>query len=337
MTLLRMGRATEAEVDMQAGAYLEARAPGGAYAVDRSIQRLQGRDRLALEKVRRRVRFEVEQKRRAETAQRFEQTQRREAEVLRVERRPTYDEAVQLAGGDNSAGQTETPATTSDAAIAAGGPTAPGQDLPPPVDTTTADAPPTTDVAENANDDPFATGSDDPFAPGTTVASSAPAAVPPAETVEAVEVGEKVGGTKLLGIIGGIFSGVAENNLPDQLPMVGGIPSIGGGSAPPVSIPSDEADPFGGDPFGGDAAPVAEPPGSTQAPPPVIPPPATTDDDPFGGADPFGGNEPMPPANDPFGAGDTAPADDNNPFGAGNSDASAEEADPFGGADDPFN
>lgn len=314
MTLLRMGRDVEAEADMEAGAHLEARAPSGAYAVDRSIERLQGRDRLALEKVRRRVRFEVEQQRRAEMAQRFEQTQRREAEVLRLERRPTYDEAVQLAGGSDRSGPgndaPQSPADTPDQ-----------EKLP--ADTATVDAPSTADAAGNANEDPFASETTD--APDETAAAPA------------VEVGQKVEGTKLLEIIGGIFGEVVEKNLPQTPPIPGGMPPFGPGAGPPGAVPLGEGDPFGGDPFGG-AEPTAEPPQSGQVPAP------TTEDDPFGGADPFGGNDAAPQEDDPFGAGAAAPDGGSNPPDAGGGESPPKEEDnpfgkddPFGNADDPFN
>jgi hypothetical protein len=291
--------------------------------VDRSIQRLQGRDRLALEKVRRQVRFQVEQERRAEMAERYEQVQRSEAGALRIEPRPTYDEVVQPAAGAEvpfSPGASTAPVTEEAPAVDLN---APAQEAPSPVEQPAAGPPPTVEPPADA---PADGAGEDPFSPS-------PAGNPFGETPDAageanapdpnVKVGQKVEGSKLLGILGNIFGDVVESAgdavtsaLP-QPPMSGGVP-FGAGAAPPAGEPFGAGDPFGG-----------------IAPPAAAPPPADANDPFGGGEDPFGGlNQ---DAANPPGTDAAAPAEENDPAGGDDGDAPSDEADPLGPAADPFN
>ena len=237
MTLLRMGRQPEAEADMQAGAYLEARAPSGAYDVDRSIQRIQGRNRLLLEKVRRQVRFEVAQQRREQQSLRYEQTRRREEEVLRQQRPEAYDEAVQPAGGAETAMPPAGVLAPPSAATPPQG-RPPAATLPAPGDTPPTPQPPTAQppVAQPPAAQPPA---------GTGPAEAPPADeqpaddffTPPAEPAETEEAVDPFGGA---------FGEQPETEPPSDTPddPFGG----GFGEQPADDAASDptEADPFGG-------------------------------------------------------------------------------------------
>lgn len=83
MANLRMGYQGEARSDMSLGAQLESRDPSYSRAVGRSLQRVQGRDRMMLEQERQKARVNAYAVRKARERQRYEALQRREQDVLR--------------------------------------------------------------------------------------------------------------------------------------------------------------------------------------------------------------------------------------------------------------
>ncbi len=97
LAALRLGRLDEAEADFSAGADLEARALGG-WPVSRSLERIQGHDRLRLERHRVRARVAALQLDRAAAAERYSGIEDAQPNVLRS-RRPT---ALPAPAGDAS-------------------------------------------------------------------------------------------------------------------------------------------------------------------------------------------------------------------------------------------
>jgi len=136
LALLQQGRDDEAVADMQEGALLESGGPGGI-VVGRSLERVQGRHRLMLERYRRRALIEQQARDQRRIEQRYTDMIESEPERLR-QRRP---EAFVPPAQTGSAAPTPAPQT------------------PPPT------TPPTTPPA-TTNDDPFATPADEPMNDG---------------------------------------------------------------------------------------------------------------------------------------------------------------------------
>lgn len=86
LAALRLGRLDEAEADFSEGAELEARSLGG-WPVSRSLERVQGHDRLRLERHRVRARVAALERDRAAERQRYSAIEEAQPEVLR-RRRP---------------------------------------------------------------------------------------------------------------------------------------------------------------------------------------------------------------------------------------------------------
>ena len=82
LAALRLGRLDEAEADFSEGADLEARALGG-WPVSRSLERVQGHDRLRLERHRVRARVAALQRDRAAERERYSGIEDAQPEVLR--------------------------------------------------------------------------------------------------------------------------------------------------------------------------------------------------------------------------------------------------------------
>ena len=80
---LRLGRSEAAKVDMVRGAWLEVEDVDGYYPVDLSLERIQGRDRLLLEKYRQQARIDAALQDKARQRKRYESLRRREEHVLR--------------------------------------------------------------------------------------------------------------------------------------------------------------------------------------------------------------------------------------------------------------
>lgn len=130
LAALKLGRLDEAEADFSTGAMKETEAAGD-WGVSRSLERVQGHDRLALERHRIRGRVAGLEQRRQAVERRYSQIESRQSEVLR-QRRPegiAADPALKFggeevpanpAGPDVSAEEMPAPAATdSDPADAA--------------------------------------------------------------------------------------------------------------------------------------------------------------------------------------------------------------------------
>ena len=169
----RLGRLDEAEADFTDGAELESRAIG-SWSVSRSLERVQGHDRIQLERHRVRARVAAVQRERAAARERFIDSRAAEPEVLR-RRRPAA-----------------LPAPAADAANPFADQPAAGADS---VERPTAPAPepaPAGEQLEPAMELPSSTSAEAPAAvPADVPAEPAPPAAEPdapaAETVPAAE------------------------------------------------------------------------------------------------------------------------------------------------------
>lgn len=151
LAALQLGRLDEAEADFSEGAELEARGLG-AWPVGRSLERIQGVDRLRLERHRVRARLAAMQESREAAVRRYSEIEDAQDDVLR-RRRP-----VPSAGrrdGDNVFEDVPQPAAPVESIPE---PAAPAADQPPAEDPAPAEAP----AAEAA--DPFGAGGAAPAA-----------------------------------------------------------------------------------------------------------------------------------------------------------------------------
>ena len=156
LAMLEQGREDEAVADMQEGALLESGGPGGI-VVGRSLERVQGRNRLMLERYRRRALIEQQARDQRRIEQRYTDLIESEPERLR-QRRP--ETLLPPTGSPPPADAPVTPATPAPAAGSDdpfGDPAAPAGD--PPME---------------GSDDPFATPSDDPFGVDSPAAGDDP-------------------------------------------------------------------------------------------------------------------------------------------------------------------
>jgi hypothetical protein len=155
LSRLQLGRDGDARADLEAGAAAEARQPN-RYATGSALQRVQGRERLLLEQYRRQAREEYALQRAEVARARYEQTVRREADVLRHQVAVPLDglvpaeQARSLLGAPPVAGPNLTPAAS--VAPAATAATAPPAAAAPASPAAAATAPP----AAKAADHPFA-------------------------------------------------------------------------------------------------------------------------------------------------------------------------------------
>ncbi len=83
MARLRQGRRADAAADLSLGADLEVRDTQGLYPVGRSLERIQGQQRLIIESHRRRAQTVAFRQRQQRSRLRYESLQRREEDVLR--------------------------------------------------------------------------------------------------------------------------------------------------------------------------------------------------------------------------------------------------------------
>lgn len=156
LAMLEQGREDEAVADMQEGALLESGGPGGI-VVGRSLERVQGRNRLMLERYRRRALIEQQARDQRRIEQRYTDLIESEPERLR-QRRP--ESFLPPTGSPAPAVAPVTPATPAPAA-ASGDPFG-------------APAAPAGEPAMEGSDDPFATPSDDPFGGNTPATGTDP-------------------------------------------------------------------------------------------------------------------------------------------------------------------
>ena len=338
LALSSLGRAEEAQADFEAGAQLEV-SGGEQYAIGKSLERVQGTQRLAIERVRKIARIRYQQEQLAKSKKYYQEKRIVDEPTLDNQPDPTaaskaveglVDPTAEVEGGDPFGGEgglgVGAPTVVANPKAIGGGPAV----------TETGEADPfgTEEPAVPAgDDDPFGGAEPAPPAGGDPFGGAEPA--PPAG-------GDPFGGAEPAPPAGGDPFGGAEpagedGGVVDA--VIGGVgAAIEGAGAPDDRDPFDDTDEpkeappaIGGDPFGG----VEEPPAGG---------------DPFGGAepeppaggDPFGGAEPEPPAGgDPFGGAEPEPPAGNDPFGGAEPAAPAPD-DPFGGdgeapaADDPF-
>jgi tetratricopeptide (TPR) repeat protein len=149
LAMLQQGREDEAVADMQEGALLESAGPG-SIVVGRSLERVQGRHRLMLERYRRRALIEQQARDQRRIEQRYTDLIESEPERLR-QRRP--EPLVAPATGSTSTPSSVTP--NSPPAVPANAADDPFSTPVQPADDTPMD--------DASGDDPFAAPGDDPF------------------------------------------------------------------------------------------------------------------------------------------------------------------------------
>jgi len=94
----RLGRPDEAILDHKKGAELEASGTQRIYPVGRSLERVQGKERLTLERYRRVARLTIRTRNLKAAAARYESIQRGEADVLRNPNRELPANAAEMVG-----------------------------------------------------------------------------------------------------------------------------------------------------------------------------------------------------------------------------------------------
>ena len=106
MIYMKSGRKFQAEYDMRVGATFEAQDPGSRYLIGKSLQRVQGQGRRALEKFRRQARLERVQQMRSQAVQRYEQLENREKAILHKDK-PVELETLLGPQSENNSPRTE--------------------------------------------------------------------------------------------------------------------------------------------------------------------------------------------------------------------------------------
>jgi hypothetical protein len=319
LALTKLGRADQAEQDFMEGARMEISDEEMLYPIGRSLERVQGADRMMLEDTRRQARVEKRMREVEREKARFEQFERSQANVVRDPDAGEIEEPDDFGGPEEPMDPTEP-----EDAFGGPGETTGGVEEPADggaIDDPTAGGGAIDPIGGATTPDDAGDGLSDPFAGGGLgIGEAETVEMPDGPTIEPSEPSDPFGGGAPVEPGGGA--------APAD-PFGGGAPVEPGGGAAP-------ADPFGGgaapaDPFGGGAAP----------------------------ADPFGGGAPVEPGGgaapaDPFGGGAATepPADGakkgalGSIFGAlgrGAAKATSEEGDddagggaapagPFGGA-----
>jgi hypothetical protein len=320
LTYSRMGYSDAATIDMETGAALESQDRDGRYPVSRSLERIQGNRRLALEKYRRKARVATYQRQLVRRRQRYEALRRQEEQVLRRQIAVPLDRlAVPVSGTapiEQQVPPTAARGVRSLPPVPAGQP-AGGQVMPAPAPVAAESTVPA--------EQPAASAAPDSAVPGGFAEAPDQSTTPAQGSVQAVPEGEKVGA----GQLGKILSRVIGKSLPDgespAAAAAGGADPFG--DNPPAKLPESPASaspaPAEADPFGDTPAPKAKPPAK--------PPQEPAADDLFGGdtieeapqPDPAGATKPAaePAESDPFGDeadpfGDAEPAADSEPAAA---------------------
>lgn len=271
LTYLRLGRPEQARADMSIGADLEMRDAAGRYPVGRSLERVQGSERMLLERYRVQARTASYQRQQQIRQQRYEDVVRREADVLRRAVNVPLDE---LATPD-------APPLPQPPQLSAQPPTESPE--PPPAAPTTA-APASAVPPDDSPD------------PQQRVPVGALGRVLGRVVVEAIPGAE--GGAGGQGGAGAVPPGAGQpsaddifgfGNPPPQQPPAGAQPTedIFGGDDPFTDDPAppDAADPPPADP-NQPAAPGGQPPAGGDAPPAEGNAPEQPQEDPFPGFEP---------------------------------------------------
>ena len=252
----RLGRPDEARMDFEKGAQLEATSQARIYPVGRSLQRVQGPSRIALETHRREARLALRLKNMKAAQARYESVKRADREVVRDRENPPKLDASELVQdparvdpADPFTGPDEAPSPApkrAEPTVIATDATSPAGD-----DKPAASAPPSpgaTPAADVFGGGAGASGDADPFGGGTTAAPAAGSSTPSADPFGGGGGDDPFGGAS------------------SSPPAAGG----SGTSTPPAPAPAmdDADDPFGdssADPFGGgdSSAPAAGGAGTT--------------------------------------------------------------------------
>ena len=161
----RMGKNADAQKDFERGAELEAKAADRFYPVSRSLERVQGLDRIALERHRAQARAVAYQEKQKREQARYERLLRAEETVLRAAPVAIPPAAPQAPAAAPAAPQ---PAATVDDPFAAPADDAAPKAAPQPAEEDPfgeSDAPAEKKPEAPAEDDPFATGDEKPAPP----------------------------------------------------------------------------------------------------------------------------------------------------------------------------
>lgn len=211
MARLRQGRRAEAESDLARGADLEVQDTGGIYPVGRSLERIQGRERLIIESHRRRARTVAYRQRQQRSRQRYERLQRREEDVLR--RQITVP--LEQLGGSGQSPVVSAPPVTPQRPVPQAAPqgTPPERPQQPPSDTS---------------------------APSPTSEDADVVAVPAEEKLEASELG-----STLMRIFSrAVSDDTPQADSPDQVPEAAPVtPMPAPGETMPADGPGEDSDP----------------------------------------------------------------------------------------------
>lgn len=312
-----LGRPEDAKLDYQHGAMMEVAGGGDQYPIGRSLERIQGVERILIERTRKIVQIKHRQEQVAKAKDRYEE--RRTVEEPVIANQPKPKEVDDLASD-----------LAVDAPAAEGNPFGGEKGLGEGAAEEAPDRPMPTDVAGDAAADPFG---GDAGAP----ADADPGAGDPfgAEKPPADAGGDPFGGgADPFGGAADPFGGAPDKPQPAD---DGGGDPFGGAPPPDAAPPADDGG-VGGDPFGGAAEPADAPPAAA--------PPADGGGDPFGGAaepaevvpdedagggDPFGGAAAVAPrAGDGLGMDDIARG-----VGAVLTATKEDNRDPFDNTDEP--
>jgi len=278
LAYIKLGRATEAEMDFKKGAELESGDLNRIYNVGKSLERIQGADRLALEDHRVKARMVALKESQRMHQVRYEEIRQREQDVVQqqVEEAPEMPAEVPASpvGADPFAVEPEEP---------------PGAQPPEPPEEPPLAQPPE-QPAEPPAEDPFAAEPAEPAAPAEPPAED-PFAAEPAEPAEPVAppAAKKRGG--VLGSLGralGRGLGGADVQEPAEPPAPGEPIQ----PAEPAA-PAEPAEPAADDPFAAEpdepvepaapAEPAADDPFAAEPEEPAAAAPKmpAADDDPF--------------------------------------------------------
>ena len=338
----RLGREEEARDDLRRGAELEISDARDLYPVARSLERIQGRPRLMIERYREQARMAAHQRRQEERVQRYGRSSRSTARPVQPGPGATTPAPIRT---DGAAPVKDTIAPPEAVAPIAGGDAPVDQD---PFAAPAAEEKPSTQPAlttDVAPEDPL--GAPAREAPAEVVPAEKPEAEMPAEDdplgapaeTDTPAADDPFGAPATKPDADDPFGAPAEKPEADD-PF--GAPA----AAPATEMPAEDSatdDPFGAPaeiaPESGDVAPATDDPFGAPAAAPAKPAEAEPAADPFGApaaempeegaasgadatADPFGAPAEEASAADPFGApADAAPAAD--PFGAPASGAPA--------------
>jgi hypothetical protein len=295
LACLKLGRPQDAELDFQQGAKLECSDLNRTYNVAKSLERVQGADRSAIEQYRVAARMLAMTRAEAERKARYEQTQKQEQQLLteqasRAAEKPGEPEVVArppiedpfAAGGGAAKPQapeaaapkpeeakTETPAEKPAAEQAAAEKPAAEKPAAEPAEKAEAKSPadnpfttPAKAATEPAEKAEAKSPAEDPFAspatPAAEPAKSAPEAAPATGPAPAKPAADGGKGGSVLGAMGHALRAVAPGGAAPDGAAAKPAPAKAGAAAPVGGPPATKAEAeAGGDPFSEGLAPAA--------------------------------------------------------------------------------